>query len=158
MSRMKIAIGSDHAGFELKEKIKQKLAASGIEVADQGTNNASESVDYPDFARAVGEAVAAGKVDKGILCCGSGIGMAITANKVPGIRAANVSTEAEAELSRQHNDANVLALGQRLLEPDYALTIVDKWLATKFSGGRHQQRVEKIAQIEREEKAAAARR
>lgn len=152
---MKIALGSDHAGFELKEKIKQKLASRGIDVADQGTNS-TESVDYPDYARKVAEAVARGQAEKGILVCGSGIGMAITANKVPGIRAANVTTEAEAELSRQHNDANVLALGQRLIDPDEALNIVAKFLATPFSGGRHQQRVEKIAQIEREEKQLAA--
>ena len=154
---MKIAIGSDHAGLELKEKIKQALAARGVEVADQGTNS-PESVDYPDYARKVGEQVAAGKAEKGILVCGSGIGMAIAANKVPGIRAANISSELEAQLSREHNDLNVLTLGQRLLKEDEAMAIVNKWLATPFSGGRHSERVEKIAQLERMRKLAADQR
>ena len=97
MSAMKIALGSDHAGFELKEKLKRSLAARGIEVEDQGTHS-TDSVDYPDFARKVGEEVAAGKVERGILVCGSGIGMAIAANKVPGVRAANLTSEQEAKL------------------------------------------------------------
>ena len=154
---MKIAIGSDHAGLELKEKIRQALSARGVEVADQGTNS-PESVDYPDYARKVGEQVATGRAEKGILVCGSGIGMAIAANKVPGVRAANINNEIEAELSRQHNDLNVLTLGQRLLKEEEAMAIVNKWLATPFSGGRHAERVEKIAQLERLRRAAADQR
>ncbi len=144
---MKIAIGADHAGFELKEKIKQRLAQLGIEVHDQGTVS-NESVDYPDFARKVGEQVAAHQVDYGVLVCGSGIGMAIAANKVPGVRAANVTTEFEAQMSREHNDANVLAVGARILKDDEAFAIVDKWLHTPFAGGRHQRRVDKIMALE----------
>jgi ribose 5-phosphate isomerase B len=152
---MKIAIGADHAGFELKEKIKQRLAQAGVEVQDEGTRS-TESVDYPDFAKKVGEDVAAKRADYGLLVCGSGIGMAIAANKVPGVRAANVTSEQEAELSREHNDANVLAIGARLLDEDAAWKIVDKWLHTPFAGGRHQRRVDKIAAIEREEIQAHA--
>ncbi len=147
---MKIAIGADHAGFELKEKIKQRLVQQGIEVRDEGTVS-NESVDYPDFARKVGEEVAARQVDYGVLVCGSGIGMSIAANKVPGVRAANVTTEYEAQMSREHNDANVLAVGARILKDDEAFAIVDKWLHTPFAGGRHQRRVDKIMEIERQE-------
>ena len=153
---MKIALGADHAGFELKEKIKQRLAQQGIEVRDQGTVS-NESVDYPDFARKVGEEVAGKKVDYGVLVCGSGIGMSIAANKVPGVRAANVTTEYEAQMSREHNDANVLAVGARILKDDEAFAIVDKWLHTPFAGGRHQRRVDKIAEIERQEIQAHAK-
>ena len=144
---MKIAVGADHAGFELKNKIKQWLGQQGIEVRDEGTNS-GDSVDYPDYARKVGEDVAEKRADLGILVCGSGIGMSIAANKVPGVRAANVTSEYEAELSRQHNDANVLALGARILSEDEARKIVQKWLQTSFAGGRHQRRVEKISAIE----------
>ena len=148
---MKIAIGADHAGFDLKEKIKQRLAGQGISVTDEGTTS-NESVDYPDFARKVGEEVAAKKADLGLLVCGSGIGMAIAANKVPGVRAANVASEYEAQMSREHNDANVLAIGSRILDEPKAFAIVDKFLQTQFAGGRHQRRVDKIMEIEREEK------
>ncbi len=151
---MRIALGADHAGFELKQAVKRWLEQSGIEVDDQGTLS-SDSVDYPDFARKVGEKVAARMADRGILVCGSGIGMAISANKVPGVRAANITTEYEAEMSRQHNDLNVLALGARILDEAAALKIVDIWLKTAFAGGRHQRRVDKIAAIEREEAAHA---
>ncbi len=147
---MKIAIGADHAGFELKEKIKQRLIQQGIDIRDQGTLS-NESVDYPDFARKVGEQVAGKQVDYGVLVCGSGIGMAIAANKVPGVRAANVTTEYEAQMSREHNDANVLAVGARVLNDQEAFAIVDKWLHTQFAGGRHQRRVDKIMEIERQE-------
>ncbi len=147
---MRIAIGADHAGFELKEKIKQRLLQQGIEVRDEGTVS-NESVDYPDFARKVGEEVAARQVDYGVLVCGSGIGMSIAANKVPGVRAANVTSEYEAQMSREHNDANVLAVGARILQDDQAFAIVDKWLQTPFAGGRHQRRVDKIMEIERQE-------
>lgn len=151
---MKIAIGADHAGYELKEKIKQRLAGEGITVEDQGTVS-NESVDYPDFARKVGEKVARHEADFGILVCGSGIGMAIAANKVPGVRAANVSTEIEAQLSREHNDANVLAIGARVLDDAKAFRIVERYLHTAFGGGRHQRRIDKITAIEREEMSRA---
>ena len=147
---MKIALAADHAGFELKQQIKQHLAAQGVEVDDRGTTS-GESVDYPDFAKLVGEEVVAHQADLGILVCGTGIGMAISANKVPGVRAANVSTVEEAQISREHNDLNVLALGARILDPQKAFAIVDKWLHTAFLGGRHLRRVEKIAAIEKEE-------
>ncbi len=147
---MRIAIGADHAGFELKETIKRQLEQQGVEIQDQGTRS-TESVDYPDYARKVGDRVAHQQADFGILVCGSGIGMAIAANKVPGVRAANVHTEYEAQMSREHNDANVLALGARVLQPAAALNIVNTWLHTQFAGGRHQRRVEKIAAIEEEE-------
>ncbi len=152
---MKIALGADHAGYELKDRIKQHLEQHGIAVCDEGTAS-PESVDYPDYARAVAHDVSERHADLGILVCGSGIGMAIAANKVDGIRAANVSSEYEAQMSREHNNANVLALGARILQPEEALRIVDKWLATPFAGGRHERRVEKIAAIEKEEAAAVS--
>ena len=147
---MKIALGADHAGFALKEQIKQHLTAQGVEIDDRGAAS-SESVDYPDFALAVGEQVARHHADLGILVCGSGIGMAMAANKVPGIRAANVTDQFQAQMSREHNNANVLALGARLLDPADALGIVDKWVHSAFAGGRHQRRVDKIAAIEQQE-------
>lgn len=146
---MKIAIGADHAGFALKEKIRKRLSDEGLEVADHGTVS-DNSVDYPDFAHEVGKAVAGGKADLGILVCGSGIGMSIAANKVPGVRAAHVSTVYEAQLSREHNNANILTLGSRTLDEDTAFKIVDKWLSTAFAGGRHERRVQKISQLERD--------
>ncbi len=152
---MKIALGADHAGFELKEKIKRHLSNKGIDVDDHGTNS-PQSVDYPDYAFFVAEQVAAGKVQYGILVCGSGIGMSIAANKVHGVRAAHVTSEVEAQLSREHNDANVLAIGGRTLEESAAYKIIDRWLNTEFAGGRHQQRVEKISAIEREESPASS--
>jgi ribose 5-phosphate isomerase B len=147
---MKISIGADHAGYELKEKLKQRLAQAGVQVHDEGTAT-TESVDYPDFARKVGENVAEKKADLGLLVCGSGIGMAIAANKIPGVRAANVSSAEEAGLSREHNDANVLAIGARFLDENKAWAIVEKFLHTPFAGGRHQRRVDKITELEREE-------
>jgi ribose 5-phosphate isomerase B len=147
---MKIAIGSDHAGFELKEKVKQHLISQGQDVNDVGTVS-TESVDYPDFAHLVAHEVADQRADYGVLVCGSGIGMAITANKVAGIRAANVSTEVEAQLSREHNDANIVAIGARIVKEAPAMDIVDRFLTTAFAHGRHDLRVAKIAAIEREE-------
>ena len=144
---MRIALAADHAGFDLKEKIRQHLAGRGIAVDDLGTHS-RESVDYPDYARVVGEQVARKRADCGILVCGTGIGMAIAANKMRGIRAANVRNEAEAQLSREHNDANVLTVGGRLLDESSALSIVDRWLNTAFTGGHHQRRVDKISQLE----------
>ena len=145
---MKIAIGADHAGYLLKDHIRQYVLALGHQVIDEGTN-ASDSVDYPDFAVKVAENVAAGRAERGILVCGSGIGMAISANKVPGIRAANISSQYEAQMSREHNDLNVLALGARILDESGATQIVQLWLSTPFSGGRHSGRVEKIHEIEK---------
>jgi ribose 5-phosphate isomerase B len=147
---MKIALGADHAGYELKDKIEQYLQQRGFQVQDEGTRS-GESVDYPDYARLVAHDVSQGRADLGILVCGSGIGMAMAANKVAGIRAANVTTEYEAQMSREHNDANVLALGARIVKEEDALRIVDKWLAAAFAGGRHERRVEKIAALEREQ-------
>ena len=147
---MKIALGADHAGFELKDQIKQHLREQGLAVEDLGTNS-GDSVDYPDFARKVAETVAEEKGVLGILVCGTGIGMAMSANKVPGIRAANCDTLFEAQMSREHNDANVLALGARVLETAAAFAIVDLWIKTPFTGGRHQRRIDKIHEIEQEE-------
>jgi ribose 5-phosphate isomerase B len=147
---MKIALGADHAGFELKNQIKQHLAGQGIEVEDIGTST-SDSVDYPDFARNVAERVIDRRADFGMLVCGTGIGMCISANKVPGIRAANCDSIFTAQMAREHNDANVLTLGARVLQPEAAREIVDTWLKTTFAGGRHQRRVDKIHQIEQQE-------
>src|SRR5438132_5865984 len=136
---MKIAIGSDHAGFDYKENIKVLLNESGHEVRDFGTFS-SEPVDYPAFIRPVAEAVARGEFDRGIVLGGSGNGEAMVANKVRGIRCALCWTLDTARLSREHNDANVLSLGQRMLPEDLALEIVRVWLTTEFSGGRHANR------------------
>jgi ribose 5-phosphate isomerase B len=152
---MKIALGSDHAGFELKEKIKHKLQAESITVDDRGTHSA-DSCDYPDYAQAVADEVAAHGADFGILVCGTGIGMSMAANKVPGIRAARVVSVSDAELSRGHNDANVLTLGARITGDEEAFKIIDKWLATSFAGGRHGRRVDKIMAIEREEEVKSS--
>src|SRR5262249_14055133 len=146
----KIALGADHAGFELKEKLRGYLQQKGITVDDRGTKS-SDSVDYPDYARLVSEDVINKKADFGILVCGSGIGMSIAANKVAGIRAVNAHDETEAHLAREHNNANVLTLGGRFLDESAAQKIIDKWLTTPFAGGRHAQRVDKIAAIERTE-------
>lgn len=150
MLDMKIAIGADHAGFELKEKIKQHLVSEGYQVDDRGTLS-NESVDYPDFARKVGEEVVSKQADLGVLVCGTGLGMSIAANKVPGVRAGNVTSEFEAQMLREHNDGNILALGARVLDPPAAIKIVDTFLNTQFAGGRHKLRVDKIMDIERQE-------
>jgi ribose 5-phosphate isomerase B len=145
---MKIAIGADHAGFELKEKLKAALGRHGHSVIDEGTIN-TNSVDYPDFAAKVAHDVAEHRADRGVLVCGSGVGMAIAANKINGIRAANVNNVTEAQLSREHNDANVLAIGARFLKDEDAFQIVDTFLNTEFAHGRHDARVEKIKQLEK---------
>jgi ribose 5-phosphate isomerase B len=144
---MRIALGADHAGVGLKDDLKGLLDARGIVYADFGTHS-TESVDYPDFASKVAQEVAAGRFDRGILVCGSGIGMAIAANKVAGIRAMAIGTEEAAKLSRMHNDLNVLALGARLTPADDARALVNVFLDTPFSGGRHQQRLDKIAALD----------
>ncbi|WP_029759334.1 ribose 5-phosphate isomerase B [Fusobacterium nucleatum] len=141
---MKIALGADHGGYELKEKIKQYLAKKdGIEVIDFGTNS-TESVDYPKYGHLVAKSVVEKKVDFGILVCGTGIGISIAANKMKGIRAANCTNTTMARLARQHNDANILALGARIVGDVLALDIVDEFLVSSFEGGRHQRRVEEI--------------
>lgn len=145
---MKIAIGSDHGGFLLKDEIMKHLKEKNIEFDDFGCFS-TESVDYPDIGQAVGEAVATGKHDKGIICCGTGIGISISANKVPGVRAALCGDCFSAKASREHNDANVLALGERVIGPGLAKMIVDIWLSSEFQGGRHGRRVGKIADIEK---------
>ena len=142
-ANMKIALASDHAGFEYKEAIRHWLAAQGHDVTDFGTFS-SEPVDYPDFIRPAAEAVARGECERGIVLGGSGNGEAISANKVRGIRCALCWTEDTARLSRQHNDANVLSIGQRMIPQDLALRIVELWLSTAFDGGRHLARIQKI--------------
>ena len=145
-----IALGSDHGGFALKEEIKKHLEEQGIEVRDFGCHSL-ESVDYPDIAYLLGKAVSAGECEKGILCCGTGIGISIAANKVKGIRAACCSDCFSAKLTRQHNDANVLCMGGRVVGPGLALMMVDLFLNTEFEGGRHQRRIDKITEIENEQ-------
>ncbi|MDA8441368.1 MAG: ribose 5-phosphate isomerase B [Peptococcaceae bacterium] len=144
---LKLAIGSDHGGYRLKEEIKSELKLRDIESVDFGTDSL-ESVDYPDFALAVAEAVAAGKFDLGIICCGTGLGVAITANKVPGVRAAVCHEPYSARMAREHNDANVLTLGERVTGPGLALEVVNAFLTTPFAAGRHAKRVAKIGEIE----------
>jgi ribose 5-phosphate isomerase B len=147
---MKIAIGADHAGYLLKEELKKWLEEWNISYHDFGTYSA-ERTDYPDYGVLVARAVARGGFEKGILICGTGIGMSIVANKVKGIRAAVCRDPYEAKLSREHNDANILALGGRILGYDLAKEIVRVWLNTDFVGGRHKLRVQKISMIEEEE-------
>lgn len=141
--KMKISIGSDHAGFDLKEQLKNYLEEEGYEVIDEGTYSL-ESVDYPDFGKKVGQRVADKEADRGLVVCGSGIGISIAANKVPGIRCALVSEPLSARLSRQHNDANVLALGGRLTGLEMAKECLRVFLQTDFEGGRHQRRIDKL--------------
>jgi ribose 5-phosphate isomerase B len=143
-----VALGADHAGFELKETLKAWLVDQGAQVIDLGTHS-TESVDYPDHAAAVAVAVAAGRVQRGVLVCGTGIGMAVTANKVPGVRAALCGDLYTARVSREHNDANVLCLGGRLIGKEMAIDILRAWIETPFAGGRHERRLDKIAQVER---------
>jgi len=144
---MKIAIGSDHAGFRLKEIVKNFLKTRNIEVEDFGTYT-EESVDYPDYAFKVGEAVARKDFDFGILICGSGIGMSIAANKVKGVRAALCNDLYTANVSREHNNANILCMGGRVIGEEVAKEIVSVWLNAKFEGGRHERRVNKITDYE----------
>jgi ribose 5-phosphate isomerase B len=139
----KIAIGADHAGFELKEKLREWLQENGFEIKDFGAHSA-ESADYPDFAHPVAEAVEKKQFDLGLLVCGSANGVAITANKHQGIRAAICWNEELASLARQHNDANILCLGARFTEPELAKRILDRFLTASFEGGRHERRVKKM--------------
>lgn len=145
---MKISIGSDHAGFAQKEQLKAYLQGKGHDVVDRGCYS-DERVDYPDFAKPVALDVAAGRAERGVLVCGTGIGMAVAANKVQGIRAANVVTPEFAALAREHNDANVVALSGRFVDEETNRRILDAFLSTDFGGGRHAGRVEKIAELEK---------
>jgi ribose 5-phosphate isomerase B len=146
---MKVALASDHAGFAVKESLKPLLESIGLEVSDLGTAS-TESVDYPDYAEAVARAVERGEAEQGVLVCGSGTGMAITANKVPGVRAAVAWNEEIARLAREHNNANVLALGARTTPEGTIPAIVRAWFETGFAGGRHQERIDKIERVEEE--------
>jgi len=145
---MKIALGSDHGGFTLKQSLIPFLQARDIQVADAGTVNSEESVDYPDFAERVALLVSHGEVDAGILVCGTGIGISIAANKVPGIRAALVTDTFMARMAKEHNNANILVLGGRVLDEQKAAELVAAWLEAAFEGGRHQGRLDKITEIE----------
>lgn len=144
---MRIALGADHAGVVLKDQLKVRLDERGIKYEDFGTST-TDSVDYPDYAARVARAVASGAFDRGLLVCGSGIGMAIAANKVPGIRAAAVTDATTATLSREHNDINVLTLGARFTSPALARQLLDLFLDTPFSGGRHARRVDKLQELD----------
>ena len=144
---MKIAIGADHGGVHLKEEIKNHLKARGIEVEDFGTFG-TQSVDYPDIAQVVARNVVEKKSDFGILICGTGIGISIAANKIKGVRAALCANEYCGRLSRQHNDANILCLGERTMGVEVAKSVTDAFLSASFDGGRHQQRVDKIRGLE----------
>ncbi|MHB8926549.1 MAG: ribose 5-phosphate isomerase B [Bacillota bacterium] len=146
---MRIAIGCDHAGVDLKHEVARFLKEQGFEVTDFGTEGA-ESVDYPDYARKVAEAVLTGQAERGVLICGTGIGMSISANKVPGIRAALCHDVYSARLTREDNDANVLTMGARVIGAGLAVEIVKTFFGADFAGGRHARRVEKIARIERD--------
>jgi ribose 5-phosphate isomerase B len=148
---MRIAVGSDHAGYALKERVRPILEAAGHKVVDVGTDS-QESTDYPLYAATAARMVADGDADCAVLACGSGVGVSIVANKVDGVRAVNAHDAAEAEMSRRHNDANVLALAGRRLEEGDAEGIVEVFLATKFEGGRHQRRVGQISAVERGER------
>jgi len=144
MAFKSIAIGSDHAGFDLKAKLADELRSSGYEVLDLGTKDATTSVDYPDFGKAVAEAVASGKADGGVVVCGTGIGISIAANRTPGVRAALCHDETTARLCREHNDANVLALGARIIGEVVAKDCLTAFLNTEFGGDRHARRVKKL--------------
>ena len=144
---MKIAIACDHGGYALKEAVKAHLTEKGYEAVDFGTNS-TESCDYPDFAAPAAKAVAAGECEKGIVICTTGIGVSIVANKVKGIRCALCSDPLSAEMTRRHNDTNMLAMGAGIIGQNLAMDIVDIWLATEFEGGRHQRRVDKSMALE----------
>lgn len=147
---MKIALAADHAGYEEKEKIKATLDALGVEYDDMGTDS-PDSVDYPDYARKVAEAVARGEYEQGLLVCGSGTGMAIAANKVHGVRAAVAWNEEIASLARQHNNANILSLPARFTPDEEIKKIIKAWFSAEFEGGRHAARVDKISGLEKED-------
>jgi ribose 5-phosphate isomerase B len=145
MTKPTVALAADHAGFELKNLLRDELKDLGYGILDLGTNG-PDSVDYPDFGRALGEAIAAGRAERGIAVCGTGIGISIAANRIPGCRAALCHDTTSARLCREHNDANVLALGARLIGVETARDCVKTFLATEFAGGRHARRVAKLGQ------------
>ncbi|EQK40824.1 MULTISPECIES: ribose 5-phosphate isomerase B [Paraclostridium] len=145
---MKIGLGSDHGGYNLKEEIKKHLQSKGIECVDFGTENGVDSVDYPIYGEKVAKAVVSKDVDYGILCCGTGIGISLAANKVKGIRCAVVSDTFSAKMSKAHNNANMLSLGERVIGKGLALEIVDAWINTEFEGERHLRRVNMLNDIE----------
>jgi ribose 5-phosphate isomerase B len=147
-SKPRIVVGSDHAGFRAKETIKNYLQAAGYPVEDVGTHS-EESMDYPDYAKAVGERVAGGSDSLGVLVCATGIGVSIAANKVEGIRAALAHDSLTARRAREHNDANVIALGGKVVGEDEAIAIIQEFLAAQFAGGRHQRRVDKVTEMDR---------
>jgi len=146
---MQIGLACDHGGFELKEELKAFLKSAGVEPVDMGSFN-EESVDYPDYGVLVAEKVSRGELERGILICGTGIGMSIVANKFPGVRAALANDLYSARCSREHNDANVLVIGGRIIGRGMALEIVKVWLNTSFAGGRHQRRIDKIKALEKQ--------
>ena len=141
-----IALASDHAGFKLKERIKKYLVDNNYDIMDLGTNSEA-SVDYPIYARKAAKAVAEGTCEKGIVCCGTGIGMSIAANKVKGIRCALIHNEYTAEMCKKHNNANMIAMGARVVDPDEALKMVEVWMNAQFEEGRHQRRIDEIEEI-----------
>jgi len=143
---MIVAIAGDHGGFALKQKIRKHLIERGIEIADLGTDS-EESVDYPEFGKACAQAVASGKADRGIVICGTGIGISIAANRIRGIRCGLCTSVEMAELSRKHNNANMLAMGGRITSVEDAIRITDAWLDTEFEGGRHSRRVDMLDSI-----------
>lgn len=145
---MRLALGADHAGWRLKDHLRDQLAARGHEVLDKGTHS-DESCDYPELAAAVGRSVAGGEAEMGILVCGTGIGMAMAANRIPGVRAANCTDLFSVRLAREHNAANVLALGARVIAAQHAEALAEAFLATPFAGGRHQRRIDQIAALDR---------
>ena len=146
---MKIAVGSDHGGYALKQVLLDVLRGRGLTVDDFGTVDGNASVDYPDFGAQVARAVSTGQVDRGLLVCGTGIGMSIIANKFPGVRAALVTDAYMARMASEHNNANILVLGGRTSDPTSAREMVETWLDTPFEGGRHQRRLDKIAEYEK---------
>ena len=146
---MKIGLGCDHGGYNLKLEIIEFLKSKNIEYLDFGTNNGQDSVDYPIYGEKVANAVVSNEVDYGIVCCGTGIGISLAANKVPGIRCAVVSDDFSAKMSKAHNNANMLSLGERVLGKGLALEIVDAWINTEFEGDRHLRRVNMLNEIEK---------
>ena len=144
---MKIVVGCDHAAYELKEAIKEKLIKEGHDVLDVGCDS-TESVDYPKYGHAVGRTVASGEAERGIAVCGSGIGISIACNKVPGIRAALCTSVEMAEMCRRHNNANVVCMGARMISQELAFDIIDKWMTTDFEGGKHERRINELEDID----------
>ena len=147
-----IVVGSDHGGLEMKAALLSALRERGLDAEDYGTGN-GDSVDYPDFAIKVAGAVSRGEVELGILVCGTGIGMSITANKFPGVRAALATDEFMAQMAKEHNNANILVLGGRVLSEEVAVKMMNAWLDTEYEGGRHQRRLDKIAEVEADVRA-----